>query len=84
MSKIDEAKLDEFVRLVKERDVDTIVGIACSGGDEKDILLCHGKKSNILAATATAHYLVAKEVGVGIGGAIEALLAVQKDPPTEE
>lgn len=84
MSKIDETKLDEFVNLVKAGDADTIVCVAYSGEGEENVFFCHGAGSRCLAASASAHYMVAKEAGVGLGGAIKALLMLSEDTPMKK
>ena len=84
MSKIDEAKLDEFVNIVKAGDADTIVCVAYSGEGEKNVFFCHGTGRRCLAATASTHYMVAKEAGVGLEGAIKALLMLSEDTPMKK
>ena len=84
MSKIDEAKLDEFVNTVKARDADVIVCIAYSGEGEENVFFCNGTGRRCLAASAAAHYMVAKEAGVGLEGAIKALLILSEDAPMKK
>lgn len=84
MSKIDEAKFDEFVNIVKAGDADTIVCVAYSGEGEENAFFCHGTGRRCLAASATAHHMVAEEAGVGLGGAIKALLLLSEDTPMKK
>ena len=84
MSKIDEAKLDEFVNIVKAGDVDTMICIAYGGEGEENVFLCHGTGSRCLAASATAHYTVAETAGVGLTGAVEALFKLSEDTPMKK
>lgn len=84
MSKINEAKLDIFVREVKEGDVDTIVCVAYSGDGERNTFFCEGRGRRCLAASAAAHYMVAEEVGVGLKDAVEALLVLSEDTPMKK
>lgn len=84
MSKIDETKLDEFVNLVKAGDVDTIVCVAFSGEGEENVSFCQGTGRRCLAASATAHYMVAEEAGVGLEEAIKALLRLSEDTPMKK
>lgn len=84
MSKIDEAMIDEFVNTVKAGDADTIVCIAYSGEGEENVFFCHGTGHRCLAASAAAHHMVAKKAGVGLGGAIKALLMLSEDTPMKK
>lgn len=84
MSKIDEAKLDEFVNMVKAGDADTIVCVAFSGEGEENVFFCQGTGRRCLAASASAHYMVAKETGVGLKGAIKTLLRLSEDTPMKK
>ena len=84
MSKIDETKLDKFVKLVKAGDADTIVCVAYSGEGEKNVFFCQGAGSRCLAASAAAHYMVAEEADVGLEGAIKALLKLSEDTPMKK
>lgn len=84
MSKIDEDKLDEFVKLVKAGDADAIVCAAYSGEGEESVFFCHGTGHRCLAASAVAQYMVAEKAGVGLEGAIKALLMLSEDTPMKK
>ena len=84
MSKLDEAELDEFVNTVKAGGTDTIVCVAFTGKGEENVFFCQGTGRRCLAASAVAHHMVAKEAGVGLKGAIKALLALSEDTPMKK
>ena len=84
MSKIDEAKLDEFVNTAKAGDTDTIVCVAYSGEGKENVFFCQGTGRRCLAASAVAHHTVAEEAGVGLEGAIKALLLLSEDTPMKK
>lgn len=84
MSKIDEAKLDEFVNIVKSGDADTIVCVAYSGDGEENTFFCEGRGKKVLAASASAYYAAAMEAGLGLEGAIKVLLTLSEDSPMKK
>lgn len=84
MSKIDEAKLDGFVNIVKAGDADTIICIAYSGDGEKNTFFCEGRDKKVLAAAAAAYYEAAMEAGLGLEGAIKVLLMLSEDAPMKK
>lgn len=84
MSKIDEAKLDEFVNMAKAGDTDTIVCVAYSGEGERTISFCNGTGKKVLAASASAYYAAAVEAGLGLEGAIKILLILSEDAPMKK
>lgn len=84
MSKIDEAKFDEFVNIVRAGDADTIVCVAYGGEGEENVFFCQGTGRRCLAASAVAQYMVAEEAGVGLEGAIKALLRLSEDTPMKK